>query len=533
MFVLGGGVEVAKGQSPSFVFTLELEKNPRLFSNLEKELEVCRVIYNTVLGMYLKREQQFKREKVYKRCIRQLKGIHHKLRLDEDNLILKEERKALYLQLNQLREKYQLTEYAAHQWIKPIRQHVGNQVNAAVAQKTASRTWLAFRQKLFGKATKVRFIRKGEMVSLEGKTNKTGWRYVDRHLVYKDRSTPLRIKPNDEYALTILSLLENQTSFSYTKTEKGKSITVHERYRVKYVRLVKRVIRGNIRYFADLVIGGYPPTKTKTLRKGPVGLDIGTSTLAVSSITQAGLWNLADQVQPLSREIRLLQRRMDRSKRSANPENFDENGRIKKGKKTWTYSKRYQHLRSRLKEYYRKQRVVRKQSHNQLSNLLVSLGHCFYIETMHFKALQKRKKDTEVSEKTGKLKRKKRFGKSIGHRAPAMLVQIVEQKVKRLGGMFVHVQTQTFKASQYCHQRRTYIKKPLSQRWHLFEDGSRVQRDLYSAFLLMNSNNAGTKPIQKRCQETYPLFKRNHDEAVGQILIQNKMIFNSGILVHP
>ncbi|WP_257350670.1 hypothetical protein [Pseudalkalibacillus decolorationis] len=338
---------MAKGQSPSFVFTLELERHPRLFSILERELEVCRVIYNTVLGMYLKREHQYKREKAYKRCLRQLKGIRHKLGSDQDNPTLIEERKNVYMQLNQLREKYQLTEYAAHQWIKPIRQHFGNQVNAAVAQKIASRAWLAFRQKLFGKATKVRFIRKGEMVSLEGKTNKTGWRYVDRHLVYKDLSTPLCIKPNDEYALTILSRLENQLSFSYTKMEKGKPITMVEPYRVKYVRIVKKVIRGKNRYFADLVIGGYPPTKTKTLGKGPVGLDIGTSTLAVSSLTKAVLWNLADQVEPLSRQIRLLQRRMDRSKRSSNPENYHENGTIKQGKKTWTYSKRYQHLRIR------------------------------------------------------------------------------------------------------------------------------------------------------------------------------------------
>ncbi|WP_257351001.1 hypothetical protein [Pseudalkalibacillus decolorationis] len=455
---------MAKGQSPSFVFTLELERDPRLFSILERELEVCRVIYNTVLGMYLKREHQYKREKAYKRCLRQLKGIRQKLGSDQYNPTLIEERKNVSMQLNQLREKHQLTEYAAHQWVKSIRQHFGNQVNAAVAQKIASRAWLAFRQKLFGKATKVRFIRKGEMVSLEGKTNKTGWRYVDRHLVYKDLSTPLCIQPNDEYALTILSQLENQLSFSYTKMEKGKPITMVEPYRVKYVRIVKKVIRGKNRYFADLVIGGYPPTKTKTLGKGPVGLDIGTSSLAVSSLTKAGLWNLADQVQPLSRQIRLLQRRMDRSKRSTNPENYHENGTVKKGKKTWTYSKRYHHLRTRLRECNRKQRVVRKQSHNQLTNFLLSLGHCFYIEAMHFKALQKRKKETEVSEKTGKLKRKKRFGKSIGHRAPAMFVQIIEQKVKRLGGTFTHVQTHTFKASQYCHQRCTYIKKPLAQR---------------------------------------------------------------------
>ncbi|WP_257349784.1 hypothetical protein [Pseudalkalibacillus decolorationis] len=524
---------MAKGQSPSFVLTLELERNPLLFSILEKELEGCRVIYNTVLGIYLKREHQYKREKVYKRCIRQLKGIHQKLRLDEDNPTLKEEKKNLYLQLNQLREKYQLTEYAAHQWIKPIRQHFGNQVNAAVAQKIASRVWLAFRQKLFGKATKVRFIRKGEMVSLEGKTNTTGWRYVDRHLVYKDLSTSLRIQPNDGYASTILSQLENQTSFSYTKTKEGKPTVFVEPYRVKYVRVVKKGIRGNVRYFADLVIGGYPPIKTKTLGKGPVGLDIGTSTLAVSSLAKVGLWNLADQVQRLSRDIRLLQRKMDRSKRAVNPENYHEDCTIKKGKKTWIYSKRYQLLRTRLQECYRKQRVVRKQSHNHLSNLLLSFGDCFYIETMNFKALQKRKKDTEVSEKTGKMKRKKRFGKSIGHRAPAMLVQLIEQKVKRLEGTFVHVQTQSFKASQYCHQRRSYMKKPLAQRWHPFEDGSRVQRDLYSAFLLMNANQTGTRPVQKRCQETYPLFKRNHDETVNHILTENKMILNSGIVLHP
>ncbi|MGW8905576.1 hypothetical protein, partial [Heyndrickxia sporothermodurans] len=56
----------AKTSSPSFVLSLELKKNPLLFSVAFDELEICRVIYNTVLGKYLKLEKQMKREKRYK-----------------------------------------------------------------------------------------------------------------------------------------------------------------------------------------------------------------------------------------------------------------------------------------------------------------------------------------------------------------------------------------------------------------------------------------------------------------------------------
>jgi hypothetical protein len=37
--------------------------------------------------------------------------------------------------------------------------------------------------------------------------------------------------------------------------------------------------------------------------------------------------------------------------------------------------------------------------------------------------------------------------------------------------------------SQFSHQDGTYRKKPLDQRHHEFSEGSRVQRDLYCAYL--------------------------------------------------
>jgi len=64
---------MAKRRSPSFVPSLELKEDPMLFSIIVDNLEICRVMYNTILGKYLKLETQMKREKQYKKYIRQWK----------------------------------------------------------------------------------------------------------------------------------------------------------------------------------------------------------------------------------------------------------------------------------------------------------------------------------------------------------------------------------------------------------------------------------------------------------------------------
>lgn len=522
---------MAKNQSPTFVLTQELEEQPLLFSIAKNELENCRVMYNTILGKYLKLEKQMKRQKQFKKLMRQYKGVQKKLEKDVKNEHLLKEKKVLQQAFKSLRDQCELNEYASHNWVKAIRKHFGNQVNSAVAQKVASRAWGAFEKKLFGQAKSVSFVRKGEFSSFEGKTNTTGWRFVDGFIVYKNVYTRLKTKKKDTYANEILRNIQQKTEFSYSVTTKGETTVIKDSYRVKYVRIVKKIIRGKCRYFANLVIAGFPPLKNRKLGKGRVGLDIGTSTVAVSSLEKVALFNLAEPVKNLAKEIRLLQRKMDRSKRSTNPTNFLEDETIKKGKKTWTFSKRYQRLKAKLTEFHRKQTDVRKLSHRNLANLLLQTGDTFYCETMNFKALQKGKKKTEISEKTGKFKRKKRFGKTLGHRAPAMFLSILEEKVNRYNGYFHKVNTYTFKASQYCHIRNAYIKKTLSQRWHIVNEEIIVQRDLYSAFLLMNADDTGQQTNQERCNITFDQFKLQHDQYIETISNRKKMILNSGIIV--
>lgn len=98
--------------------------------------------------------------------------------------------------------------------MKSIRKHFGNKVNSAVAQKTATRAWNTFSKKLFGKSKKVRFIKKGEMQSFEGKSNTTGWRYVDGLIHYNGLHTELSIKPKDDYASEIIKNVSDKKEFS-------------------------------------------------------------------------------------------------------------------------------------------------------------------------------------------------------------------------------------------------------------------------------------------------------------------------------
>ena len=65
-----------------------------------------------------------------------------------------------------------------------------------------------------------------------------------------------------------------------------------------------------------------------------------------------------------------------------------------------------------------------------------------------------------------------------------MFIALLKRTVVRTGGILHEVPTRSTKLSQYCHGCGTYVKKPLSERWHQCECGiGPVQRDLYSAFL--------------------------------------------------
>jgi hypothetical protein len=132
---------------------------------------------------------------------------------------------------------------------------------------------------------------------------------------------------------------------------------------------------------------------------------------------------------------------------------------------------------------------------------------------MQFSGLQKRSKKTTVN-KNGKFNNKKRFGKSLANKAPAMLIEIINRKLSYNGLEILKINTQKVKASQYNHFTDEYNKKELKDRWN---NDIEVQRDCYSAFLIMNVKNDLETIDRELCNGTYDNFKILHDKEINRL----------------
>lgn len=491
-----------------YILTLKLETEVFQDDILAKRFEIGRQIYNSVLGKSLKR---------YKEMIKTKRWRENQANISEVYKIEKDKNKAKKLskqyfeiKKNMLKE-FNISEYSLHADVKNMQKHFKDNIDSFTAQKITSNVWKAFDKLLYGNGEVVHFKNYNDgLNSLEGKSNKTGIRYIlkDNKLNWNGLSIKVQSKLN-QYEQNAL------------------------RSEIKYCRIVRKFIRGRYKYSLQLVLEGVSPIKISTTGEikndmgyGDVGIDIGTQTIAYVSNYDCKLYELAPNVQNIESEKRKLLRFMDRSKRATNKDNFNSDGTIKRGiKLEWNYSNKYIKAKNKLKDLYRKQADIRKQDHNIMANEILKQGDTFKVESMNFKGLQARAKNTTVN-KNGKINKKKRFGKSLANKAPSMFLTILENKIKMKDGLFIEINTYKVKASQYNHFNKECNKKKLSQRWNYF-DNIKVQRDLYSAFIIKNVE--GLENINnEKCKEQFNNFLINHNKEIKR-LKQFKNLSSIGI----
>jgi transposase len=422
--------KASKRTTPSFVCELPLVVNPASERVLLSRLEAARQMYNACLGEAMRQV----------RLIRQSRNFNQARSLKPSN----PERKVLF---KRARERYEFSDYAIQAYGTRIRHSwIAEHIDAHTGQKIATRAFKAAEKVLFGKAKKVRFKGKNQFDSVEGKSNAAGIRWKGDRVEWSGLLLPAQITSNDPVILHGLNS------------------------KVKYVRLVRRKINGSLRFYAQLVCQGKPFIKPKNyLGSGDVGIDIGPSTIAIVSDCGAQLQQFASELEFETARIRRLQRKMDRSRRATNPDNFNPNGSVKKGKKRWNNSKTYLKTRNAKANLERKLAAHRKSLHGELVNSILRTGDTIKLEKLSYKAFQKL------------------FGKSVGKRAPGMFVSHLKNKAERAGGKVVEIPTHSTKLSQTCQCGRVN-KKSLSERVHRCECGVVAQRDLYSAFLAKHTS---------------------------------------------
>ena len=202
---------------------------------------------------------------------------------------------------------------------------------------------------------------------------------------------------------------------------------------------------------------------------------------------------------------------------------------LKKGHKSWKYSNRYKKLKARHTELCRINAVNRQLAINEDANHLRSIGDTFITEPKNASKLMKRAKETTKNSK-GRFNRKKRFGRSVKNRCPGGFQTTVEKKFKVTGGTYIEVPN-NYRASQYDHTADDYIKKKLSDRLYKLRDGTEVQRDWYSSFLLYCYDYKTQSIDKEKCTAEFSRHYDREKDLISWIRENRIKILNSGIKV--
>ena len=441
-----------------------------------KSVSIQALISTTLcLAHCIKQLNKLKRDKEYRKSVKALKTVKRKLEkknLPQDEIKrLKDIKVSCTNKIRELEKEYQFTENDIQKYAKVPREFIGKILNSAIVQNIASTAFDAVKKIQYKKAKKVKFKKKGE-ISLEGKNNKTG-------LIFDIRT--MKLKLGKKLSCNLKTIDERQRNCF--------------KNRIKFCRVLKRYIRGRKRYFLQIVFEGIPETDFQ-LGEGEVRLDIGTSTVAVSSDDEVKLLKLSETEQE-ARKIRILQRSLERKRRTANPDNYDENGKVKKKRNEWNLSKNYFKELNKLKEIYRKKRVKDNQHKNILVKFILSQGDTVKTEKNSINSWKNRSKKTVINKNNGKNISKKRFGKSVNNNAPGIFIRKMEEKLSYFGKELIKINPFKTKASQFNHISQEFKKCSLEVRSKELIQGIVVQRDLYSAFLIKNVENLSEYNMEK------------------------------------
>lgn len=473
-----------------FVLELPLQVEKYQADILNKRYEQLRQLYNFVQGKLLRQYRYFEQMNEFRACktFKEKKDFFrsHPFHI---NGILSNNKELLNITF----DEYGINGFVGKLGKKQVSANTTYAdlgITSTLLDRLSLAVWAAWEKMLYDNhAKRISFKKHGELniFGSRKKTNGSGKKVfsgMELHLEKMEVAIKINGKVGKAAKFITLPILHNPKHAEYEMWALKNGYDS-----VKVLTVVRRMVRGQYKYYLQMSIEGEKPQKGRSLGKGNVGIDLGPTTVAVSGENIVSIDKLAPKCDNIQKEITRLARKIDRSRRANNPQNFNEDGTIKRGVRlVWKKdkdAKRYAALKRKMAELQRRQAAIRKQQHIDRANDLLKEGDTFIVENNQISGWTRRAKETKVNEKTGKIQKKKRFGKSVANHAPSMFVTILENKVKSLGGQVVKVDTQNA-ASQYDFTNDSFKKHELKERSVTLSNGDTHQRDMLAAFNLQH-----------------------------------------------
>ena len=416
---------MAKATTPSFITEVELRPTPSQAKKLRSKFEAARLVYNACLGESLRRLKRLRDSRLYQKA--------RKIPKQEQARRTAAFRAAT--EAARFRE-YDITGFTVQFTSTWINEHIGCRTCEAIAKQA----FKAAQEHSLGKRGRPRFRRKGELLAVEGKVGSC-CRWKGDRIKWKGLTIPAIVDQSDAVLMHGLSRP------------------------VKYVRMVRKVIRKRERFFAQLVGAGAAFKKpTHKPARGIVGLDVGPQTIAMVGESSATLEVFGAELESAQKQIAALRRKMKRSERATNPDNDKPDGTQQQRAQKWIRSKAYRRTMHRAAELARKQVDQRKNLHGRLVARVLNLGDDIRTEKPEYTAFQKL------------------FGKSGGYGAPGTFIARLKIQATKWGATVTEFSARSTKLGETCCCGRVKPKR-WAERWHNCECGVIAQRDLFSAYL--------------------------------------------------
>lgn len=498
-----------------FVYTLKLDANNKLKQQLGRRFKMAQDIYQRTIHEILKRDDKQKkdpRNKTIKAIYRQIHALKDQIAELETNLndkpkkeqtAIKKVTKDLTKQIKkleaeakpifrQMAEDYDIVgKYTFGKYANDYRnaRNYSFYIPSDAAGVLGMRAWSSYEKMKFNKGAK-KINRYPQLNSFET-MKKTG-------IMIKDGLLKMGTK-NKKIEVPVI----------YKNDEFEQEVFKNE---LKYNRLLRKFENGKVQYYVQMIFDGIPPQRMDNYIKGTVGIDVGLTKVAISTPNEVKILPLAPNLQNFDKEIRRLSRKLTRQRIANNPDNYNADGTIKKGKKIWVNSKGYLKTKHKLADLKRKQAEYRKISHKELANAIIQMGDKFIIKQSNFEKL-KEKSTVDRKSATGKNLSKKRAGKTINSHAPGFFIQQLLYKAEFQGKETQVITNKDFNPYEYNH----VSKETIENKAHLKSiniDGFEVQKNLYAAFLVSQYENMENESVIKSNFET---FLRNQEFYIENI----------------
>lgn len=419
--------------------TYPLIINTAAADELNKRLRIGCDIYNAMLHAKLKQLRQLEQTRAWRKNQQIIREEYAAETADAEDGVAETKKKSRHSERlknafktkQDMLKEYGFTKFTflsdAIIYAKPYARQIPSKM---ASLSIGTPMWTAFEKYFFSNGQRIHYKKYQNFNSIET-DNKSGLR-----LLTDDKGKDYLLLSNRNAGAKPLCINLRPYETDYDKAMKSGEI--------KIIRIVRRRQNNKDRFYAQTVIKVQPFIKTDIqglplhpIGTGAVGLAIWQGTLYAVSSAQVKKFDLM----PGNEEYQLKKDELNKSltllRQALNPDNYEEDGQIKKGiidpngrrvKLIWRYNNRYYRLRDKKREMERKHKDNMSILKNKIVYELLSMGDEFFIYDVSYRK-DKPEWDEDNPLPQKEYRKKKRRRKSIQDSAPAELVTKLNNKL--------------------------------------------------------------------------------------------------------